>query len=416
VSKDPPQADYEPGDSQGLSMTTTRARLLEEIAGRREDSDSAGFHQRLIAEDRPVLDLIGPKFGVSWNPEREVAPPFKREELVALGDARAGEILEMRYGVCADGRRYTLAEIGELLSIGRERVRQIQNVSLTRMRRARRTAKIGAVRKALSALEEERTMGGSPDPAAIAYEVMARVYDDFTAHHNYKLWLERILPELEAHGLPGERLLDAACGTGKSFIPLLERGWDVTGSDIAEGMIEIAREKVRGAVPLTVADLRTLPVLGEFDLVWALGDVMNYLCDPADVVSALEALGRNLAPDGLLVFDTNTLQAYRTFFAQVEIVQRDDSVLVWTGMTDRSAEPGVVAEASFEVKGAKWTGVAPVLHRERHYPEAEVRRAVKQAGLVVLDVLGHGYDAVPHRPLDEARDIKAIYIVSASAA
>jgi SAM-dependent methyltransferase len=186
----------------------------------------------------------------------------------------------------------------------------------------------------------------------------------------------------------------------------------VVGSDASDGVVQIARETLGGGVPVTVADLRTLPALGEFDLVWALDDVMNCLCDPADVVSALEALARNLAPGGLLVFDTRTLQSYRTFFAQVESVEREDSVLAWTGMTDRLAEAGAIAEASLEVKGSGWPGTPAVLHRERHYPEAEARRAVERAGLVVLDVFGHGYDAVLCRPLDEARDIKATYIAS----
>jgi SAM-dependent methyltransferase len=313
----------------------------------------------------------------------------------------------MRYGVRPDRRRYTLAEIGARLSIGRERVRQIQNVSLSQMRRARRAAKIGAVRSAFSAVEGV----GRTDPAAVANDALASVYDHLTACPDYKRWVEEILPELRAHGLAGERLLDAACGTGRRFRPLLARRWDVAGSDIAQGMVEIARKKVR-QVPLTVAGLRTLPVLGEFDLVWAFDRVMNCLCEPADVVRALKALGRNLAPGGLLVFDTNTLQAYRTFFAKAEIVEGEDSVLVWTGMTDRSAEAGAIAEASFEVRGAQWAGIPPVLHRERHHPEAEVRRAVERAGLVVLDVFGHGYDAVPRRPLDEARDIEAIYVVA----
>ena len=61
--------------------------------------------------------------------------------------------------------------------------------------------------------------------AEIAYEAIAPAYDDFTAHHNYDLWLGALMQKLEKHGIPGKRLLDVACGTGKSFIPMLEKGW-----------------------------------------------------------------------------------------------------------------------------------------------------------------------------------------------
>jgi hypothetical protein len=41
-----------------------------------------------------------------------------------------------------------------------------------------------------------------------AYEAIAPVYDEFTANHNYELWLRNLLPALERHGLKGQRLLD----------------------------------------------------------------------------------------------------------------------------------------------------------------------------------------------------------------
>ncbi len=39
--------------------------------------------------------------------------------------------------------------------------------------------------------------------AEIAYEAIAPVYDDFTAHHDYELWLGALLPKAERHGLGG---------------------------------------------------------------------------------------------------------------------------------------------------------------------------------------------------------------------
>ncbi|HET7444946.1 MAG TPA: class I SAM-dependent methyltransferase [Solirubrobacterales bacterium] len=256
----------------------------------------------------------------------------------------------------------------------------------------------------------------------LAYQAMAPAYDAFTAHHNYDLWLGHMLPKLEQHGLAGDRLLDAACGTGKSFLPMRRRGWTVTGTDISPAMIDVARAKVAGddGVELGVADLRELPVLGEFDLVWALADAVNYLLDPDELVAALAGLGRNLAPTGLLVFDTNTLQTYRTFFAEEEVVDGGDCRLIWKGRTAPNAPAGVLAEATFEAEpiepGGGGRRIPPTLHRERHFPEADVRAALERAGLVLLGVYGHHYDAIPHQPLDEDHDIKAIYIAAAELA
>src|SRR5690349_5744160 len=123
-------------------------------------------------------------------------------------------------------------------------------------------------------------LGGAHSPAvdiADVYDRTAPVYDRFTAHHDFELWLGNLLPALEAEGLVRGRLLDVGCGTGKSFIPMLERGWSVTAVDVSEQMLEVARSKARDRADFHAADLRNLPTLGEFDLVWCLGDVINYL-------------------------------------------------------------------------------------------------------------------------------------------
>ena len=57
-----------------------------------------------------------------------------------------------------------------------------------------------------------------------------------------------------------------------------------------------------------------LPRYGEFELAWALNDPVNYLVGDGDLQSALEAMGANLAADGLLVFDCNTLMLFRASF------------------------------------------------------------------------------------------------------
>lgn len=258
-----------------------------------------------------------------------------------------------------------------------------------------------------------------PDWAEIAYEAIAPVYDEFTAHHNYELWLGELLPKLEKHGIPGHRLLDVGCGTGKSFIPMLKRGWEVTACDISPKMVAIAREKVGDEAELSVADMRRLPIFGEFDLVWCLDDAVNYLLGSEELEQALIGMRLNLAPDGLLMFDVNTIESYRTFFAEEVVMEKDGRRLIWKGLTSPDAPPGSVAEASFEAEPLEESAgpaIPPELHRERHFPEAEVLAALERAGLECLDVYGHHHDAVPHQPLDEVAHAKAVYIARAGSA
>lgn len=243
-----------------------------------------------------------------------------------------------------------------------------------------------------------------------AYEAIAPVYDDFTAHHDYELWLGNLLPKVRKHGLNGQRLLDVGCGTGKSFLPMLAQGWEVTACDISPSMLELARAKAGDAAELSVADMRKLPAFGEFDLVWALDDALNYLLSPEELVEALSGMRANLAPDGLVMFDVNTLQAYRTFFAEEQRVERDGKRLIWRGQGSADTPPRSISEARFAIESGDGAEIETHIHLQRHFPETEVRDLLEIAGLECLDVYGHGFDAVPKQPVEELVHSKIVFI------
>lgn len=251
---------------------------------------------------------------------------------------------------------------------------------------------------------------GTTDHAIDAYERTAPVYDELTAHHDYELWLGNLLAELERHGLAGDRLLDVACGTGKSFLPMLRRGWEVSAVDASAAMVSLAREKAGDAATLAVRDMRRLPRLGAFDLVWCLDDAVNYLLTPSELAAALGGFARNLRPGGLCLFDVNTMAMYESFFAeQHTLAMSDGGRLVWRGRVQEMT-PGSLAEASLEIDRGAGDAPERVVHRQRHFRATEIRACLSDAGLECLAVSGHGFDAVLEQPLDEARHTKAVYV------
>lgn len=244
-----------------------------------------------------------------------------------------------------------------------------------------------------------------------AYEAIAPVYDEFTAHHDYEHWLGNLMPALERHGLSGKRLLDVGCGTGRSFLSMMESGWEVTACDISPSMLELARAKCGDAARLSVADMRELPVFGEFDLVWALDDAVNYMLSEEELRSALAGMRANLAPDGLLLFDLSTLHTFRTFFAEDDLIERGGQRFVWTGLTAADAPPRSIGEARLEATGADGgAAIETHVHRQRHYPEADVVATLRETGLECLDVFGHDHSAELEQPVDELRHTKMVFI------
>lgn len=245
--------------------------------------------------------------------------------------------------------------------------------------------------------------------AHAAYEAIAGIYDAFTAHHDYELWLGNLLPELERLGLRRGHLLDVGCGTGKSFLPMLDRGWVVTGCDLSPAMLAIAQGKVDANTRLIVADMRELPRLGGFDLVWALDDAVNYLLTRAELGQALASMASNLARGGLLAFDLNTLTTFRKSFAGTSVTELDGRQVFWRGEATADAAGGSICQARVEADDGL---VATHIHRQRHFPESEVRASLAAAGLECRAVFGHGEDAVFRQPLDEGLHTKAVYMAS----
>jgi SAM-dependent methyltransferase len=246
-----------------------------------------------------------------------------------------------------------------------------------------------------------------------AYDAFAPHYDVFTAHHDYELWMGTLEGLAQQMGLRGRRLLDVACGTGKSFEPFLACGYDVTAADVSPRMLREAERRARGRARLVCRDMRDLPRLGEFDLVCCIDDAINYLDTPEELEATLAGLERNLAADGVVVFDANTLLAYRSFFATATVVRDVDSVLVWDGQTDADIGPGAPCRAellAFE-RGTDgdWT-CATSTHFQRHHPYDVVAAALASVGLTSVRTYGMHTDGSVDEGFDELGNSKAVYV------
>jgi SAM-dependent methyltransferase len=246
-------------------------------------------------------------------------------------------------------------------------------------------------------------------PALLAYERLAPVYDDFTDGYDHDAWVDRLERIARNHGANGPSVLDVACGTGKSFAPLLERGWDVWACDISPAMVERAR-CCAGVDPdrVLVADMRDLPQLGAFELVTCLDDAVNYLLSVDDLVAAFASVARLLAPDGVYLFDTNTLATYRAGFVDGVVFERPLAGAIWRGETAEPIEPGAVCMAAIELSSADEGAISR--HVQRHYPQPIVRRALTSAGLACRDVLGQSTGGVLDEDTDEDAHTKLVYV------
>ncbi|MDP9292961.1 MAG: methyltransferase domain-containing protein [Actinomycetota bacterium] len=83
-------------------------------------------------------------------------------------------------------------------------------------------------------------------PGTAIYDSLAPVYDLLTAGYDHGRWLAALERLALEHGLAGRRLLDVACGTGSSFLPLLLAGYEVTACDVSPAMAAIQAHGASG--------------------------------------------------------------------------------------------------------------------------------------------------------------------------
>jgi ubiquinone/menaquinone biosynthesis C-methylase UbiE len=251
------------------------------------------------------------------------------------------------------------------------------------------------------------------DHARLAYDALAPGYDDLTRDHDHAAWTAMLESHARQAGLRGQRLLDVACGTGNTLLPMLERGYDATGIDVSAAMLEQARRKTADRARLVQGDMRDLPTLGAFDLVWCLGDALNYLDTPDELSATLAGLRRNLAPDGVVVFDVNTLATFRSVYTSLLAIPGSERIVLLEGRGSPWLEAGGSAEAwidRIERQESGWWVRTRSEHHHRHHSESAIRRALTNAELECHGVYGTRTTGVVEAALDELQHDKAVYI------
>jgi ubiquinone/menaquinone biosynthesis C-methylase UbiE len=127
------------------------------------------------------------------------------------------------------------------------------------------------------------------------YDLWANTYDD-TPNPVVSIDTRYTISHLDPQ--PGEKILDAGCGTGRNIQPLLDAEADVVGVDFSAGMIDVARAK-HPKVTFVTSSLDALPDhLVDFDAILCalVGEHLR------ELEAVFRGFHRALKPTGRLTF------------------------------------------------------------------------------------------------------------------
>lgn len=243
-----------------------------------------------------------------------------------------------------------------------------------------------------------------------AYTSFAQVYDLFQDNVPYEEWAAYLKELLKEYGAEDGLVLDLGCGTGSMTQLLAEAGYDMIGADNSEEMLEIAMEK-RAAAGLDILyllqDMREFELYGTVRAVISLCDSVNYLLEEDGLLETFRLVNNYLDPDGLFLFDFNTVYKYQNVIGDSTIAEnRDDCSFIWENYYDETDQINEYDLTIFvrQEKGLfrKFTET----HFQRGYTLPVIKALVEQAGLRFVEAL----DADTHGAV--RKESERIYVIA----
>ncbi len=136
------------------------------------------------------------------------------------------------------------------------------------------------------------------------YSDIAEKYDYMLSDDpNRRTFFEK---SLKNHGT--KTLLDCSCGTGSDLLMFKSIVDNVTGSDLSDSMLKVARERIEKAdlnIKIRKADFRYLNAVDviRYDAVVCLSSSICEIHSDDDVIITLQSMFDSLNNDGLLIID-----------------------------------------------------------------------------------------------------------------
>ncbi|MCU0643980.1 MAG: class I SAM-dependent methyltransferase [bacterium] len=138
-------------------------------------------------------------------------------------------------------------------------------------------------------------------PKLKLYSELAEIYDQlYLKIFNYEQDAELVDSIFRKYQI--KELLEIGCGSGHLAQLLLEKGYTITGIDLYEEMLQIARQRLP-EVEFLQQDIRILKLKRKFDAIIAMGRMFTYMATNEDVEQSIHSIAECLNPNGIFLFD-----------------------------------------------------------------------------------------------------------------
>ena len=234
-----------------------------------------------------------------------------------------------------------------------------------------------------------------------AYEKFAQVYDLFMDNIDYEGWAEYVTDRLREYEITDGLVLELGCGTGTMTGLLAGKGYDMIGVDNSEEMLAEAMEKrVESGQDILhlLQDMQEFELYGTVRAVVSVCDSLNYITDRDELRHVFELVNNYLDPQGIFLFDMNTVYKYQTMIGNTTIAEnRDEGSFIWENSYDEETGINTYELALFIPREDGLYEKDEEVHYQRAYPLEKIKELIGKAGMELLAV----YDAYTLEPPKE---------------
>ncbi len=242
----------------------------------------------------------------------------------------------------------------------------------------------------------------------MSYAYFSKFYDTLTSNIPYRTRGEYFHAILKQNPPPGPILLDLACGTGSLSEVMASLSYDVIGVDSSEEMLMEAMNKKYDSgldILYLCQDMTALDLYGTVDCCICALDSLNHLPNSEAVLKAFQNVSLFLAPDGIFIFDMNTIYKHEKVLSdKVFVYDTDDVFCVWQNSPCHDHTIDITLDFFAEAHAGQYTRETETFS-ERAYSHDEICALIEQAELSLLTC----YKGDTFDPPDETTE-RVVYV------
>lgn len=243
-----------------------------------------------------------------------------------------------------------------------------------------------------------------------AYTSFASVYDTFMDNIPYEEWAEYLSRLLAEYEVTDGIVLDLGCGTGTLTELMAARGFDMIGVDYSEEMLEIAMEKRAESgrdILYLLQDMREFELYGTVRAVISICDSLNYITEEAELEEVFRLVNNYLDPEGVFIFDFNTVYKYREILGDQTIAEsREDCSFIWDNYYYEEEQINEYELSLFLQEEGNLYRKYVETHYQKGYELETIKSLLEKSGMKFVTA----YDAFTRNP--PTKESERVYVIA----